>query len=225
MRGGPEHGGARKAEARSDGARMRGRRLLHRQRVRAWPAVLLRDRAGGLERVQRERVSRRRGLRRAWVRSGVIAPDASLELACAAAHSALLPHSLRYVQGVERLPRRGRLHVQQGLASIRVCGFSGAVRRSLRGALRRDRQGVASLLAACVAPTGRQKKAPSGPKPPTRHFPFNLSGREDLNLRLHGPEPCALPDCATPRFKQGSRSMDAAPRLVKDNWGHSLASR
>ncbi len=25
------------------------------------------------------------------------------------------------------------------------------------------------------------------------------SGREDLNLRLHGPEPCALPDCATPR--------------------------
>jgi hypothetical protein len=25
------------------------------------------------------------------------------------------------------------------------------------------------------------------------------SGREDLNLRLHGPEPCALPGCATPR--------------------------
>ncbi len=28
---------------------------------------------------------------------------------------------------------------------------------------------------------------------------FLQSGREDLNLRLHGPEPCALPDCATPR--------------------------
>ncbi len=28
---------------------------------------------------------------------------------------------------------------------------------------------------------------------------FRLSGREDLNLRPHGPEPCALPDCATPR--------------------------
>src|SRR5260370_8052396 len=26
------------------------------------------------------------------------------------------------------------------------------------------------------------------------------SGREDLNLRLHGPEPCALPGCATPRM-------------------------
>ncbi len=26
-----------------------------------------------------------------------------------------------------------------------------------------------------------------------------LSGREDLNLRHHGPEPCALPGCATPR--------------------------
>ena len=25
------------------------------------------------------------------------------------------------------------------------------------------------------------------------------SGRKDLNLRLHGPEPCALPGCATPR--------------------------
>src|SRR2546427_4700835 len=28
------------------------------------------------------------------------------------------------------------------------------------------------------------------------------SGREDLNLRLHGPEPCALPGCATPRRDQ-----------------------
>src|SRR5689334_11269299 len=32
------------------------------------------------------------------------------------------------------------------------------------------------------------------------------SGREDLNLRLHGPEPCALPGCATPRCR-GSGSM------------------
>ena len=29
---------------------------------------------------------------------------------------------------------------------------------------------------------------------------FNLSGRRDLNSRPHGPEPCALPVCATPRF-------------------------
>ncbi len=28
---------------------------------------------------------------------------------------------------------------------------------------------------------------------------INWSGREDSNLRPHGPEPCALPDCATPR--------------------------
>src|SRR5476649_594145 len=26
-----------------------------------------------------------------------------------------------------------------------------------------------------------------------------LSGREDSNLRPHGPEPCALPGCSTPR--------------------------
>src|SRR5437868_11133395 len=33
----------------------------------------------------------------------------------------------------------------------------------------------------------------------TRYVPKGWSGREDLNLRLHGPEPCALPGCATPR--------------------------
>ena len=27
------------------------------------------------------------------------------------------------------------------------------------------------------------------------------SGRQDLNLRPHGPKPRALPDCATPRRK------------------------
>jgi hypothetical protein len=30
-------------------------------------------------------------------------------------------------------------------------------------------------------------------------FFYYWSGREDSNLRPHGPEPCALPDCATPR--------------------------
>lgn len=29
---------------------------------------------------------------------------------------------------------------------------------------------------------------------------MRLSGREDLNLRPFGPEPNALPDCATPRL-------------------------
>src|SRR4030042_5846270 len=33
------------------------------------------------------------------------------------------------------------------------------------------------------------------------------SGRKDLNLRLHGPEPCALPDCATPRLKNNKNHM------------------
>ena len=29
---------------------------------------------------------------------------------------------------------------------------------------------------------------------------FNWSGQQDLNLRPHGPEPCALPNCAMPRL-------------------------
>ena len=33
------------------------------------------------------------------------------------------------------------------------------------------------------------------------------SGRKDLNLRHHGPEPCALPDCATPRIKNNKNDL------------------
>ncbi len=31
---------------------------------------------------------------------------------------------------------------------------------------------------------------------------FYLSGRQDLNLRPHAPQTCALPGCATSRTKQ-----------------------
>jgi hypothetical protein len=37
-----------------------------------------------------------------------------------------------------------------------------------------------------------------GPKPKTTQA-SGLSGRADSNCRPHGPEPCALPNCATPR--------------------------
>ena len=39
---------------------------------------------------------------------------------------------------------------------------------------------------------------------------YNESGREDLNLRLLGPEPSALPGCATPRPTEAS--LGANPR-------------
>jgi hypothetical protein len=39
------------------------------------------------------------------------------------------------------------------------------------------------------------------------------SEREDLNLRPLGPEPSALPSCATPRYCK----MIIAQRLLKDN--------
>jgi len=42
---------------------------------------------------------------------------------------------------------------------------------------------------------------------------FLLSGREDSNLRLPGPEPGALPDCATPRM--GERCVVDPPAAVK----------
>ena len=49
----------------------------------------------------------------------------------------------------------------------------------------------------------------------------NESGREDLNLRLLGPEPSALPGCATPRMlpETGNSApfMAAKGRFVNDN--------
>src|SRR5204863_7906813 len=48
--------------------------------------------------------------------------------------------------------------------------------------------------------TGGQVRRVTSQKPcNSRENPTLRSGREDLNLRPHGPEPCALPDCATPR--------------------------
>ena len=38
--------------------------------------------------------------------------------------------------------------------------------------------------------------------------PSLLSGRQDLNLRPPGPQPGALPDCATPRGKSGRRESN-----------------
>src|ERR1041385_2186481 len=47
---------------------------------------------------------------------------------------------------------------------------------------------------------------------------WDWSGREDLNLRLHRPERCALPGCATPRPRRpessiGSPTLPPMPRL------------
>jgi hypothetical protein len=40
------------------------------------------------------------------------------------------------------------------------------------------------------------------------------SGREDLNLRLHGPEPCALPSCATPRTENSRTEIIRALQSI-----------
>jgi hypothetical protein len=41
--------------------------------------------------------------------------------------------------------------------------------------------------------------------------PFFESGRQDLNLRPPGPQPGALPDCATPRDVQSGRRESNPP--------------
>ena len=45
--------------------------------------------------------------------------------------------------------------------------------------------------------TGKRKRLPNRS--------LFWSRRQDLNLRPHGPEPCALPDCATPRRHAAGR--------------------
>ncbi len=63
-------------------------------------------------------------------------------------------------------------------------------------------RGVQTLASELV--TGWKRNVEAGvpdfePADLVGSFATSWSGREDLNLRLHGPEPCALPGCATPR--------------------------
>jgi hypothetical protein len=51
--------------------------------------------------------------------------------------------------------------------------------------------------------------------PPQRGCP--QSGRQDLNLRPPGPQPGALPDCATPRGSQDSTEMLGSAGAVDSN--------
>src|SRR5579862_6218757 len=57
---------------------------------------------------------------------------------------------------------------------------------------------------------------PSGGRDPYVNYRNKWSGREDLNLRPPGPEPGALPGCATPRPRARSRSPSREFRLAQD---------
>src|SRR6185369_12404961 len=50
------------------------------------------------------------------------------------------------------------------------------------------------------------------------------SGREDLNLRLHGPEPCALPGCATPRVPLPLYQRSYLPGILADELDERAAA-
>ena len=64
--------------------------------------------------------------------------------------------------------------------------------------------------------TGMREIAVSFFNIPFSNISFSQSGREDSNLRLHGPEPCALPGCATPRItsclSRGDREKHATQK-------------
>ena len=66
---------------------------------------------------------------------------------------------------------------------------------------------LAAPFATRLLPKGQKAHAPSTRRGRIGKDPrgFTESGREDLNLRPFGPEPNALPDCATPRF--GERTV------------------
>ena len=66
---------------------------------------------------------------------------------------------------------------------------------------------LAAPFATRLLPKGQKAHAPATRRGRIAKDPrgFTESGREDLNLRPFGPEPNALPDCATPRF--GERTV------------------
>jgi hypothetical protein len=54
---------------------------------------------------------------------------------------------------------------------------------------------------------------------PSRHLSRLLSGRQDLNLRPPGPQPGALPDCATPRgILESTDNPAARGRAIRRSW-------
>jgi len=96
--------------------------------------------------------------------------------------------------------------ISAAATSSDALGSDQPVHASAGGAWEPPRPADRSTDAAPFA-TRLLPKHPKAHAPPTRRLGISkgrrglkLSGREDLNLRPFGPEPNALPDCATPRF-------------------------
>jgi hypothetical protein len=64
-------------------------------------------------------------------------------------------------------------------------------------------------------PAPEPNPAPSGHLWASQHPPAFLSGRQDLNLRPPGPQPGALPDCATPRGQQAGDGNRTRPKSLE----------
>jgi hypothetical protein len=88
-------------------------------------------------------------------------------------------------------------------------------RVNVKGSDRDAKRTAAPFLRSFCGPACREQPGTgenSRPRAPvfSRVFPLvpacarttNVSGRQDLNLRPPGPQPGALPDCATPRGQQ-----------------------
>jgi hypothetical protein len=79
--------------------------------------------------------------------------------------------------------------ILQNMFPVKVCTIAG-LRLPYSG-------GVKNLL--CAARQGAHRSLSRIQLRDSKSLTW--SGRKDLNLRLHGPEPCALPGCATPRIR------------------------
>jgi hypothetical protein len=116
------------------------------------------------------------------------------------------------------LSRLGRGHCSLSLRPMRLIGRStdmaspGTAARLLAVLLRSPVPGTA----------GNRREQPTTSPVFSRIFPHvpgcarttNESGRQDLNLRPPGPQPGALPDCATPRGQQaGDRNRTGSKSL------------
>jgi hypothetical protein len=93
------------------------------------------------------------------------------------------------------LPRRDLLLLGFGKAAERNCrcelGHSGSLS---------DRSGPLVVLRAVLRTDWRAASRLFGCPEPASQAGSGISGRQDLNLRPLGPQPSALPDCATPRW-------------------------
>jgi hypothetical protein len=135
---------------------------------------------------------------------------ADLELAGRASQRVREPSGSRLARGVRYLPhlvkvstdrlteQSTRTAMASPVGRVRSDSLACAVRVRLSPKVFFDSAAFALLDDRKILTTEPKLEPPALPSP-HQHPTRTLSGRQDLNLRPPGPQPGALPDCATPR--------------------------